>query len=213
MAEVAYLSFVQLAQGDKPLLRIAPPDTKPRTRAAAISPEGYAFKDYLVQVTKFGFDFMNAKMNCEGLPTKYDVQPAKKVKREVQGTTSTTSQTNQAGADYYNQQQLAVPYQNQVQQFVPRLTEQEQEIANVLFAQMKNYLDSLISIISNLRTENDTLRRENLNMKYSNNTLTEECRIIKINLLQMTGNLTVRIVVVVCCCCLLLLCRRGSSSR
>jgi len=62
MAEVAYKSFVQLAEGDKPLLRVIPPKHKARSRAAAVSEEGYAYKDYAIQVTKYGFDLMNAKM-------------------------------------------------------------------------------------------------------------------------------------------------------
>jgi len=61
MAEVAYKSFVQLTTGDKPLLRVFPPKSKPRTRAAAVSAEGYAYKDYIVQVTETGFEFMRVK--------------------------------------------------------------------------------------------------------------------------------------------------------
>jgi len=40
MAEIAYLSFVQLTKGDKPYLEVISPKSKPRTRAAAVSEEG-----------------------------------------------------------------------------------------------------------------------------------------------------------------------------
>jgi len=87
MAEVAYLSFVQLAQGENPLVHIFPPKSRPRTKAAAVSPEGYAFKDYLIQVTQQGFELMNAKMSFDEEPSP--PRPSKKT-AEIHFSATTT---------------------------------------------------------------------------------------------------------------------------
>eukprot|EP01125_Pyxidicula_operculata_P011666 TRINITY_DN3821_c0_g1_i4.p2 TRINITY_DN3821_c0_g1~~TRINITY_DN3821_c0_g1_i4.p2 ORF type:complete len:396 (-),score=78.89 TRINITY_DN3821_c0_g1_i4:201-1388(-) len=204
MAEVAYLSFLQLAQGPQPLLRIAPPDMKPRTRAAAISEEGFAFKDYLVQVTKQGFEFMNAKMNTDGVPTKYDVQPPKKIKRDAShenptGVAPGGRSLNGSGNPLMNSAGVVpgsgVSQSQQmpgIQQYLPyyyKVTEQEQEMCQNTFIYFKSTIDQILTTIHSYRVENDTLRKENLQLKYSNAALTDEIRLMKMHLFHFVSQI------------------------
>lgn len=76
MAEVAYRSFAQMAEGDvsickhfsahclkDPLVIIYPPRARPKTKAAAVSPEGFAYKDYVIQLTQKAFDLMGSEVS------------------------------------------------------------------------------------------------------------------------------------------------------
>jgi len=179
MAEVAYLSFKQLSAGENPYITLSPPKNKPRTRAAAVSDEGFAFKDYLVQVTKAGFDIMQAKMT-PGDPNEleYDEKGDANPRPAKRPRTSSAKGTPRRS----NTVQMPLAVATQQPGFVPRITEQEQEAANNMLLFVKASTDGFLATIHHLRTENDGLRKENLALKFVNETLLEDVRVVKLQL-------------------------------
>jgi len=71
-------------------------------------------------------------------------------------------------------------------QFIPKLTEQEQEAAINIMLYLKASVHGLLATIHHLRTENQNLRKENFTLKYINEALTQECRALKNQLLFVT---------------------------
>jgi len=188
MAEIAYLSFLQLSKGDTPYIVLQPPKNPPRTRAAAVSEDGYAYKDYTVKVTKAGFDIMQAKMsalsdnelhqftinqNGEGSGDERSDQPPQK-RRRMNSTKPTPRRSTSV--------QMPLSVATSQPGFVPRITEQEQEAANNMLLFVKASSDGFLATIHHLRSDNDQLRKENLALKFVNETLMEDVRVVKLQL-------------------------------
>jgi len=176
MAEVAYKSFIQLTVGPNPLLRIFPPKSKPRTRAAAVSEEGYAYKDYIVQVTEHGFDFMRVKpvYDDAGSPPR----KARKITHDQLGLMSPTD--------------MGIPGSSSHSKFgpnmalIPLISEQEQEIATNMLLYFKASIDGLLATIVHLRSENQNLQKENMTLAMLNGTLNSDYEAHKTQLIKIT---------------------------
>jgi len=198
MAEVAYKSFVQLTDGDKPLLHVILPKHKPRSRAAAVSEGGYAFKDYIIQVTKHGFDLMNAKMVFDDVHE--DQQPSRKRNKQFSApphqhahpnTTITTNTNNNNTSLALHQSPLDVVQMSGgfsvTEPFVPNISEQEQEIANNMILFLKVHIDGLLATIHHLRNENENLKKEKLERQQLSEFLKYDCLLLR-SQLRLTFN-------------------------
>jgi len=178
MAEVAYKSFIQLTTGPNPLLRIFPPKSKPRTRAAAVSEEGYAYKDYIVQVTEHGFEFMRVK------PVYDDTSSPPRKQRKL---------TNENGLMNPSDLSLSVLGQGSHPgkigsnlSLIPLISEQEQEVATNMLLYFKASIDGLLATIVHLRSENQNLQKENMTFAMLNNTLQSDYEAHKTQLIKIT---------------------------
>jgi len=65
------------------------------------------------------------------------------------------------------------------EQFVPNITEQEQEIANNMILYMKLHIDGLLATIHHLRTENENLKKEKMERHQLGELLRYDCIILK----------------------------------
>jgi len=175
MSEVAYKSFIQLTTGPNPLLRIFPPKSKPRTRAAAVSEEGYAYKDYIVQVTEHGFDFMRVKpvYDDAGSPPR----KARKITHDQLGLMSPTDMGIPGSGHSKFGPNLAL---------IPLISEQEQEVATNMLLYFKASIDGLLATIVHLRSENQNLQKENMTLAMLNNTLNSDYEAHKSQLIKIT---------------------------
>jgi len=173
MAEVAFKSFIQITTGPNPLLRIFPPKSKPRTRAAAVSEEGYAYKDYVVQVTETGFEFMRVKPVFDDSSS-----PPRKQRKTDMSLMSPTDLTTLASAPHSK----LGPNMS----LIPLISEQEQEVATNMFMYLKASIDGLLATIVHLRTENQNLQKENMTLAMINNTLNSDYEAHKTQLIKVT---------------------------
>jgi len=170
MAEVAYKSFIQLTTGDKPLLRVFAPKTKPRTRAAAVSEEGYAYKDYIVQVTEHGFELMRVKPVYEDAGS-----PPRKQRKLTHDPVSGLLSPADGSSKY------TTPLS-----FIPMISEQEQEVATNMMLYFKASFDGLLATIVHIRNENQNYQRENMALSLANTDLSKEYDMYKHQLIQLT---------------------------
>lgn len=159
---------------------------------------GYAFKDYRVQVTTYGFELMNARMIMPGedeVPTAShggDDEPPQK--RQRRGSAPATQQRRFQS----NAMQLPLSVAASQPGFVPRITEQEQEAAQNMLLFVKASTDGFLATIHHIRMDNDALRcatcilvrtltlyrKENLALKFVNDALIEDVRAVKAQLVQ-----------------------------
>jgi len=80
-----------------------------------------------------------------------------------------------------------LPQPQQQEQFIPKISEQEQDVAQYMMLYLKASVHGLLATIHNLRTENQNLRKENLTLKFVNEALTQDCRTLKNQLLLLTS--------------------------
>jgi len=71
------------------------------------------------------------------------------------------------------------------EQFVPNITEQEQEMANNIILYLKVHIDVLLHTIHSLRTENENLKKEKMERQQLGDILRYECMVLK-NQLRIT---------------------------
>jgi hypothetical protein len=179
MAEVAYHSFIQLTRGPSPYALVTPPKNRPRNRAAAVSEEGFAYKDYHVQVTASGFEVMQTKMAVlEGRPpgehngdASAEEPPAKRRRLSKPARPATI--------------QVPIALPTTEPGFIPRILEQEQDAANNMLLFMKATTDGFLATIHHVRTDNDKLKKENSTLKFFNQTLVDDVRGAKLQLATM----------------------------
>jgi len=180
MAEIAYKSFVQLTTGDKPLLHVYPPKSKPRTRAAAISTEGYAFKDYIVQVTEVGFNFMGVKPVYEDTAS-----PPRKQRKLTHSPSSPHTGLSEASPLALSLSHGQGKHPGYHMPFIAFISEQEHEVANNVFLYFKASVDGLLATIVHLRSENQALQKENMEIGSLNNALQTDYEYNKNQLLKL----------------------------
>jgi len=106
-------------------------------------------------------------------------------------TNNPPHQSNNVNNQAVLQSQLDAVHMNNMgsgflpEQFVPNITEQEQEIANNMILYLKVHIDGLLATIHHLRTENENLKKEKMDRQHLGDVLRYECLILK-NQLRLT---------------------------